>query len=232
MAKLLLIETATNICSVGFAEDDKFHLELLAVKPMSHTEELTLLIQDGLSHLGWEMKELDGLILSKGPGSYTALRVGAATAKGICFSLNIPLIAVDTLHSLAWAMSQTGVIVEDENNLFFPMIDARRMEIYGAIYEAKQNIAVHPKAIILDQDYLEAKVPKNGKLHLGGSGAAKAKALSASENIILIPIECSAKHLLNIGFLAFQAGKFEDVAYFKPQYLKPPNITTPKPIWK
>jgi len=232
MSKIVLIETATADCSVAFLDGEKLVLLEAADTPMSHTTQLTLLIQSGLNKLGWSINQLNALALSKGPGSYTALRVGAATAKGICYGQDIPLMAIDTLHALSQAMiakAGSAFTVADRS---FPMIDARRLEVYGSIYDNDSEGVQDPTAIILTKEYLEAQRPGDGQLFIGGNGAAKAKALVDDERIILLDIGCRADNLLDLTLQAYEHEDFVDLAYFKPLYLKPPNITVPKPIWK
>lgn len=233
MAKLLLLETATSVCSVAISEGDNVLVELEAAELMSHTSQLTLLIGEALNQADIELSEIEGIALSAGPGSYTALRVGASTAKGLCFGLDIPFMAISTLEALA-SMMRTAQIVGPigEEDLFFPMIDARRMEIYGAIYGKNGDEKLAPEAIILDSERIKDLIPEKGRLFLGGDGAGKASDLCDDSRVILTDIQCSAVGLLNLAREAFEEQNFTNSAYFKPFYLKSPNITTPKPLWK
>jgi tRNA threonylcarbamoyladenosine biosynthesis protein TsaB len=129
MANLLLMETATGICSIGISKNDQVVALKAADKAYQHTTVITLLIQEVLDMAEMQLTDLDAIALSNGPGSFTSLRVGSATAKGICYSLNKPLIAVDTLQSLALASKNKLQI----DAIYIPMIDARRMEVYTAV---------------------------------------------------------------------------------------------------
>ncbi len=232
MSKILLIETSTADCSVALLDGEKIVALEAAVDPMSHTTHLTLLIQKALKKANWNISELDAVGLSKGPGSYTALRVGAATAKGICYGQEIPLIAIDTLQALSEAMVNSLGAQFQEEDRSFPMIDARRLEVYGALYDNDALGSQNPAAIILTKELLTNEIPDRGKLFLGGNGATKAKALIDNDRVILLDIGCSASHLATLALQSYEKELFADLAYFKPLYLKPPNITVPRPIWK
>ena len=228
MPKFLLLETATEICSVGLWENNTSLVELQAANPYEHTSTLTPLIQQALAKVGWSIDQLDAVAISAGPGSYTALRVGAATAKGICFAGGLPLIAIDTLESLAGAMkAQNG---HQEPGLYLPVIDARRMEVYGAIYDQDLNMLEESAAFIVTADKLKA-AQGDGPLYLGGNGAEKCRELLISSQKIVV-VQCAARHLGPLAERAFAQQNFADLAYFSPNYLKPPNITTPKPVWR
>ena len=231
MDNILLIETATDVCAVAISSDKELTAELVANEPMVHTSRLTLMIEEVAEKAGIRLQELSAVAISHGPGSYTALRVGAATAKGLCFGLDIPLIAVDTLQALSEAMAKK-VGAKAEKQLYFPMIDARRMEVYGAVFDEKGEKKVDHQAIILTTAYLENLIPANGTLVLGGNGAEKCKQLSRHSGIIWSGVLSRAAHLLPQAWEAFESQQFAETAYFKPFYLKPPNITKPKPIWK
>ncbi|NNE30064.1 MAG: tRNA (adenosine(37)-N6)-threonylcarbamoyltransferase complex dimerization subunit type 1 TsaB [Saprospiraceae bacterium] len=228
MPKLLLIETATEVCSIGLW-DGSLMVEKSTEEDYAHTSQLTLLIQATLKEAGWQMEELDGVAISAGPGSYTALRVGAATAKGICFAGKIPLIAIDTLESIALAMAKSEK--KPENSIFLPMIDARRMEAYTAPFDGQATRLDQTKAIILDAKYLSQIQGESERLVLGGNGAPKCKDILGPGQEIR-DISCAAKHLGPLAEKAFLEKKWADLAYFSPSYIKPPNITTPKKIWK
>jgi len=232
MSKILLIETATADCSIALLDGEKIVALQSAETPMSHTTQLTLLIQAGLSQVDWKIAELDAIGLSQGPGSYTALRVGAATAKGICYGQVIPLMSIDTLKAISQAMIHSAGATFTDSSRSFPMIDARRMEVYGAIYDGRTDEIHNPQAIILTKEYLIDQIPSEGKLFVGGNGGAKAKELGADSNIILCDIGARADYLAKQALQSYETENFVDLAYFKPLYLKPPNITTPKPVWK
>ncbi|MCB9264368.1 MAG: tRNA (adenosine(37)-N6)-threonylcarbamoyltransferase complex dimerization subunit type 1 TsaB [Lewinellaceae bacterium] len=224
MSLILHIETATDICSIGLSRGSRLLSLQNATAGYQHAAQITLLIQRCLEEAGVLMKELDALSLSSGPGSYTSLRVGAATAKGICYTLDKPLIVVDTLQSLALASLKQ----EREEALYYPMIDARRMEVYTAGFDAANEQIEGPQALAVDKSTFSEQLKAGHRVVLSGNGAEKCRAVLPSENIIFSPVACSAAHLLPLALVAFEQEKFEDVAYYSPFYLKPPNITTPK----
>ncbi len=228
MALLLCIETATEVCSVGLSRDGN----LLSVKnsdqQYDHAASITLLIEACLHDAGKRMKELDAVAVSSGPGSYTALRVGTAAAKGICFARNIPLLSVSTLQSLALASAGDD---DEPETLYCPMIDARRMEVYSALYDRRGRQITAPQALILDEKALQNYLPANRPLVFSGNGAHKARALVKNHQAAAFrPVLCNAAHVAPLAQEAFARRAFENVAYYAPLYLKPPNITTPKKL--
>jgi tRNA threonylcarbamoyladenosine biosynthesis protein TsaB len=226
MALLLLIETATDLCSIGISEG----LELLSLQQApegyQHAGQITLLIERCLQEASLALADIDGLAMSSGPGSYTSLRVGAATAKGICYALDKPLVAVDTLQALALAALRQ----EREEALYFPMIDARRMEVYTAGFDAANECISPPQAMVVEPDSFSAYLQAGHIIVLAGNGAAKCRSSLPQEGILYTSIVCSAAHLLPLALPAFEAGRFVDPAYYSPFYLKPPNITVPKKL--
>ena len=229
MSLILNIESATDICSVAISRDK----ELLAIKELVgnfHAEKMTLLINDCLAANGIQLKDLDAVAISNGPGSYTSLRIGASTAKGLCYALDLPMIAVDTLESLAMAaFAEIG----DETALYCPMIDARRMEVYTALYQFSkktgtlENIEpMYPK--IIDGDSYSNYAQENRKIYFCGNGAGKCEEILRNSNNFFLAINCSARYLYMLSIQALIEKRFVDIAYHTPQYLKAPNITIPK----
>ena len=220
MAKLLFLETATQVCSVALADGD----QLLALKESesanSHSSLLTTFIQEVISEAGMKLNDLDAIVVSKGPGSYTGLRIGVSTAKGLCYSLEKPLIAINTLQSLAIGMRDI-IKPEAENVLFCPMIDARRMEVYTAFYDANNKVIQATSAQIIDENSF-VDLLKTHQIYFGGDGAEKCKdALAQNTNAIFIDdFRISAKDMIEIASAKFEQKQFEDVAYFEPYYLK------------
>ena len=214
MAIILCLETATTNCSVALFRDT----ELLSLKEdnsagYSHAEKLHLFIKEVLSESGLELDELDAVAISKGPGSYTGLRIGVSAAKGLCFSLGIPLISVPTLASLAAS-------VDLNDGLVVPMLDARRMEVYSAVFDAEGNELRKTRAEILNEnsfsEYLE-----NQKVYFCGSGVEKFKAICTHSNARFIENKLpSAKEMGALAYAKYQKSDTEDVAYFEPFYLK------------
>lgn len=220
MPLILSIETATSVCSVALHKDG----ELVGMQELhlqkSHSGYLAVLIKDILHYANYTLKDIEIIALSKGPGSYTGLRIGAATAKGLCYALDIPLLSVNTLEAMA---SSIGKYYRQSDYLLCPMIDARRMEVYCLITDSQMNIIEDTKAVIVDElvfkDYLDLR-----PVIFFGDGAAKCKdILSTHPNAVFIDdITPSA---LNIGLSASGIVKqnrvfYEDLAYFEPFYLK------------
>lgn len=222
MPLILAIETATEACSVALVRDGEVLVEKTVVATNVHAAKLTLFIEDLMQETGLAFADLNGVAISKGPGSYTGLRIGVATAKGLCYALDIPLLAVNTLEAMVHKLlREQGAAFNDRDFLFCPMIDARRMEVYTAFYDAALNEHKATSADILDEDSYAAYFAKN-RLVFFGNGAAKCKNLSSftAQGIFVDDFYGSAA---SVGLLAEQRllqGKLEDVAYFEPFYLK------------
>jgi tRNA threonylcarbamoyladenosine biosynthesis protein TsaB len=225
MALILCIESATDICSVAIAKDGVPLAEQSTDTPYSHTTQLTLLIQSCLEEADLHLVDLDAVAVSRGPGSYTALRVGTAVAKGICYTLQKPLIAVDTLLSLALASSKTTTEVAD---LLVPMIDARRMEVYTAVFDLGGHPVEDVSAHILDPDSFQSYFKAEKQLLFSGNGAPKAQKVITHSGANWATTICQAAHLCELAEKAFQQKQWEDIAYYEPFYFKAPNITQPK----
>lgn len=215
MAIILNLETATTNCSVSISKDG----ELLAIKEhntagYSHSEQLHVFIEEILKEANIARSDLDAIAVSKGPGSYTGLRIGVSAAKGLCFALDIPLISIATLESMA---HQVDAMAFD---FIIPVLDARRMEVYSAVYDKNYNEVRETRAEIIEPDSFQEYVTK-GKVLLAGSGAEKCKTLLTHSNLSydlsLIP---SSKELGALSYKKFERETFEDVAYFEPYYLK------------
>lgn len=214
MAYILHIESATSNCSVGLSHNGK----IVAVKELntahySHAENLHDFIKDVLEEAELQMLQLNAVSISKGPGSYTGLRIGVSAAKGLAFGLQIPLIAVGTLHLLALQLKKpSGLIV--------PMLDARRMEAYTQIFSADYQSLGEVEAKILDASSFQAELASH-QVHFLGSATAKFEEICSHPNAVfhkdLVP---SAKEQAEIAFQKFKQQIFEDTAYFEPFYLK------------
>lgn len=221
MALILNIETATTVCSVSLAKDGK----LLSLKEQngdySHAENLTVFIEAVLKQAKINISEIDAIAVSKGPGSYTGLRIGVSTAKGLCYSLEKPLIAVDTLKYMAIAVSQQQTTNNQQQSFFCPMLDARRMEVYCAMYDSSGNEKRATAAEIIDEHSF-SDILKTNKIIFFGDGSAKCKeTFSKNSNAVFIDdVVPSAKDMIALSEKAFSENQFEDVAYFEPYYLK------------
>jgi tRNA threonylcarbamoyladenosine biosynthesis protein TsaB len=222
MALILNLETATTVCSVSLGKDG----QLLAFKELngdySHSENLTLFIEEVLQQAHVKLADIDAVAVSKGPGSYTGLRIGVSTAKGLCYSLNKPLIAINTLQHLSSSVSKNPKSnILNSKSLFCPMLDARRMEVYCAVYDLDNKEIKATAAEIIDENsFLD--LLKENTIYFFGDGAEKCKSiLSHTKNAIFIDnIFPSAKDMISLSEQAFINKQFEDVAYFEPFYLK------------
>lgn len=217
MALILSIETSTTVCSVALHDKDKL-IKLQELNfDKSHSKHLIPLIQELFLESGRGLNELNAVALSKGPGSYTGLRIGSSTAKGLCYALDIPLIAVSTLEAMAIQIaSKTG----DRSDLFCPMIDARRMEVFTGIYDFRGVNVLPVQPIIIENDAFADFFNTNVKLHLFGNGADKCKGIVNDDAIFIDDINPSAESIGQLAFKKFLIKEFENAAYFEPFYLK------------
>lgn len=213
MAYILNIETATKNCSVSLAKNGETVLcKEIAEQGYSHAEKLHVFIEEILKESGIGAKDLSAVSISKGPGSYTGLRIGVSTAKGLCYALGIPLIAIDTLQVLAKkAAIQNGLIV--------PMIDARRMEVYSAVFDVNYNKIMEVQAEILTE---ESYSEMTEDIYFIGDCQEKCKTVLTKNNFHFIPeiIFPSANEMSVLSYKKFTENDFVDVAYFEPFYLK------------
>ncbi|CAA0214407.1 Inactive homolog of metal-dependent proteases, putative molecular chaperone [Tenacibaculum maritimum] len=214
LAIILNIETATKNCSVSIAENG----EILALKELnngnySHAEVLHSFILEVLSESNVTTKDIDAVAVSKGPGSYTGLRIGVSAAKGLCFAFDKPLIAIDTLASLSHSVSiKEGVIV--------PMLDARRMEVYDAVFNKEHELIREIKAEIIDASSFQEYLLK-GEVCFLGDGAAKCKEVIKHKNAIFIEGKYpSSREMAKLSYCKYKKNDIENVAYFEPFYLK------------
>ena len=221
---ILNIETATKNCSVALAKNGETILcKEISELGYSHAEKLHVFIEEICNENSIQLKDLQAIAVSKGPGSYTGLRIGVSAAKGLCYALDIPLISVDTLAVLA----SQAVSIAKENELVVPMIDARRMEVYSSIFNNKLEKTREIEAQIIDENSF-ASIENN--VYFIGDSSEKAKAVLTKSNFIFSDeiVYPSAKDMSAISFQKFLNKDFEDVAYFEPFYLKDFLITTSK----
>jgi len=217
MAIILSIDTSTTVCSVALHKEEKLLAKTTLFGDYSHSSMLTTLIHNIMDTNNLPLSQLHAVALSKGPGSYTGLRIGVSTAKGLCFGLDIPLIAVNTLEAFAL---QVIPYYKDMGYLYCPMIDARRMEVYCLILDENLQILQQTEARIIDKDSFNELLSQK-KVVFFGDGAAKCRAILDSQNAIFL--ENMHPDAAQIGQLAIQKyhqNDFEDVAYFEPYYLK------------
>jgi len=215
MALILGIETATKNCSVALFKDGI----LIAEKEhnadgYTHAEQLNLFIEEVINSANITLKEIEAVALSMGPGSYTGLRIGASTAKGLCYALEIPLLAIFTLKAMAFGMAKNT-----KSAIYCPMIDARRMEVYSALFDENNKEIRGVQADVVDEQTY-AEFLKDEVLFFG-DGALKCKEIINHKNAKFIEgIYPSAKNLGVLANAKFENKNFEDVAYFEPYYLK------------
>ena len=229
MAKILSIETSTGVCSVAYSEDGKVIASKELFQVNSHASNLTVLIEELFSlDETPEMKDLDAVAVSSGPGSYTGLRIGVSTAKGICYALNKPLIAIDSMHILTQPIVENYADNKESSPLFCPLMDARRMEVYTAMFDKALNLKEEISAKIVDEETFSTWLTDKQVVFFG-NGADKCKEVINHKNAIFVD-DCHplAKNLAPLAEKSFAQGKFEDVAYFEPFYLKDFVATTPK----
>lgn len=219
MAYILNLETATKNCSVSISNNDKIIASKeIATQGFAHAENLHVFISDVLQQAQISLNDLHAIAVSKGPGSYTGLRIGVSAAKGLSYALNIPLIAIDTLEILAHQLKNVeGFIV--------PMLDARRMEVFMGIYNSNYELIQPVNAEIIDENSL---VNFSDNLHLIGDGALKCSDILTASNFKYYPeiLYPSANQMGEIAYKKFETNQFEDVAYFEPYYLKDFVLTT------
>jgi tRNA threonylcarbamoyladenosine biosynthesis protein TsaB len=221
MNLILQIETATTVCSVALAEDGR----VLACKEVEqrniHAEKITVFIDEVLNEAGKNYAELDAIAVSSGPGSYTGLRIGVSTAKGLSFALDKPLIAIDTLGAMADGYKLRNAIGNDTNLLLCPMIDARRMEVFTAVFDIDGNVVQPVSAEIIDENSF-SDLLKNNRIIFFGDGAEKCReVLGVHPNATIIDgFSNSAEYLTKRAKEKYFEKDFVDVAYFEPYYLK------------
>jgi tRNA threonylcarbamoyladenosine biosynthesis protein TsaB len=214
MAVILCLETATTNCSVALSVNGSvIALQEDDSPGFSHAEKLHVFIDKVLIEAGIKKEELDAVAVSKGPGSYTGLRIGVSAAKGICFALDIPLISVATLQSLASS-------VEPSNGLVIPLLDARRMEVYSAVYNSENVELRETRAEVVTSESFSEYLHKGQVIFLG-SGTRKFSEICEHPNAVFIEERSpSAAQMVSIAELKHQKSDLEDVAYFEPYYLK------------
>jgi tRNA threonylcarbamoyladenosine biosynthesis protein TsaB len=217
-----LLETSTDVCSVSLSCNGIIMHERHTLEANSHTEHLTLLIQACLAEGGFKTGNLDAVAISGGPGSYTSLRIGAATAKGICYATGCPLISLSSLDILAAGVPAPLILPGD---YIIPMLDARRMEVYLAVYDHNLHKLTADAPVILDQESLYSWFKDDNRVLLCGNGAQKFVDAFPNERSMLYHTHTSSVLMQALALEAFENKRFEDVAYFTPQYFKAPNIT-------
>ena len=230
MALILCIETGTDICSVGIVKDG----ELISLRESDsgrdHAKKVAVFVDELLTENDIDPQQIDAVAVGEGPGSYTGLRIGISFAKGLCYGLGKPLIAVSSLASLAAVAIEdynAGIIdIENWNSaLLCPMIDARRMEVYTQVFDSKANPLSGVTAEVVDENTLAEHRAATDHFVVFGSGAAKCAEILGAE---LIDVTPSVRGMAAIAESKYAANDFADVAYFEPYYLKDFVVTTSK----
>lgn len=226
MALILNIETSTSVCSVALAEGGEVLFEKESFDGPSHAALLGVYVEEALAAVKANGLKLDAVAVSSGPGSYTGLRIGVSVAKGLCFGYGIPLIGIHTLE----IMATTAIENCDQatGRLYCAMLDARRMEVYAAVYDAAIHTVRKTTADIVTAETYASYLEK-GKVCFFGNGSAKCKEVIDSPNACFMDdIYPLAKNMVSLSAKAFGEGRFEDVAYFEPFYLKEFQATIAK----
>ena len=219
MTNLLLIDTATNTCSVAISQGSNILHQEMQQGEKQHAKVLPSMVQQCLQAANLEWKQISAVAISIGPGSYTGLRVGLSFVKGICTALKMPMISISTLEMMACGMIE---ICKNEIAVYIPLIDARRMEVYAAAYNNELEIIEEPYPTIVSADSWKNLLAENNKIIFGGTGAFKTKTVFENHpKIFFVDDEiCLAEYLLPIALRKFNQQQFSDVAYSEPFYLK------------
>jgi tRNA threonylcarbamoyladenosine biosynthesis protein TsaB len=226
LALILNIETSTTVCSVSISRNE----EVIASRELSagytHAENLHVFINDLLRKADLQIREMNAIAVSKGPGSYTGLRIGVSAAKGLAYALGIPLISIDTLAVMSAAASKK----ENEKVSFCPMIDARRMEVYTAVYDHQMQCLSPVEALVVDENSIE-RFSQFEKIFFFGDGMEKCRPLleKLPQAAFIKDIFPSARFMPQLSFEKFIDKQFEDIAYFEPYYLKQFLVKTKNP---
>ena len=221
---ILCLETSTAVCSVALVENGNVIALRESLDGQNHAEKITIFIDEVMKEAGLTYKDLDAVATSMGPGSYTGLRIGVSTAKGLCYAMEKPLIAIDTLAAMAYGFKDyktTGLQDYKLGSILCPMIDARRMEVYTAFFNEKLERISETEALVIDENsFMEMK--QDNHLYLFGDGADKLASLFENDERITVveKFHCSASYMAELADKAFKNNDFVDTAYFEPFYLK------------
>jgi tRNA threonylcarbamoyladenosine biosynthesis protein TsaB len=231
MALILNIESATAWCSVAIGQDRQVLQTAATTATFAHSAQITLLIQEVCQKAGLHLMDLDAVAVSMGPGSYTALRVGMSTAKGICYALDKPLLGISTLLSIAQgALSEVSSAQLASQPLLVPMIDARRMEVYTNVFDLNLQAQSTDEAKVIDESSYQNFFQLRQNIIFTGDGCEKCRPLLEKEHTFFYPSHAKAIHMVPLAEKAYQEKQFLDIAYAAPFYLKAPNITKPKKL--
>lgn len=218
MNRLIMIETSSSLCSTAIAEDGKVIAERISDEPRAHASLTALFVSEMLKEAGLRVSDCDAVAVSEGPGSYTGLRVGVSTAKGLCFGAGIPLIAVGTLDTLVWQAKEEG-LVPDGCKYIVPMIDARRMEVYTGVFTPDGKQVTPTKAEVVTGESFKEYLAEGPVLFIG-DGAMKCEGTIDNPDATFIQLSPKASGMVRPATEALKQHNFKDVAYFEPFYLK------------
>jgi len=220
MALILNIDTSTESASIALAHNEQLISLSRNNQQKDHAGWIQEAIQSLLTDAGYRLNQLNAIAVTNGPGSYTGLRVGLATAKGLCYGLNIPLITIGTLHTMAIAAKQSMNHMNLPMDIYLcPMIDARRKEVFTAVFDSQLIELISPVAMILDQSSFEKELNQHSILFFG-SGSLKWKAVCRHANARFADLEWDSSSMISTACSSFREKKFADISYSEPAYLK------------
>ena len=228
MAVILNIETSTEVCSVALTSEGQVLDHRENYEGQTHATLLSQYVKDMLDYARSREMKIEAIAVSVGPGSYTGLRIGLSEAKGLAFGLNVPLIGVNTLQ-LMTVSTMFNHFIEEDKVLYVPMIDARRMEVYTAVYTPALEAVLEPQAMILDEHSFEDLLQQGNTLVLMGNGSDKARQVLNHDQVRFVSgIKPVAVEMMALAEKAWREQSFIDVAYSTPLYLKEFQATKPK----
>lgn len=231
MGAILIIESSTEICSVALSVDGVLIDHAESGEGHNHARLITVFAQELLLRNNISPDDLVAVAVSKGPGSYTGLRIGVSVAKGICYARQIPLIAIGTLEAMTRYVIGNRVnfdVPEDKPALFCPMIDARRMEVYSELFDEKGDVIKPISATIVDESFLSEELAHKNVVFFGNGSEKCRKVIRSSNAFFIGHLDASAKFMCNLVWETYNKKQFENVAYFEPFYLKDFIATVPK----
>ena len=217
---ILLIETSAEVCSAALMHSQTILAERNIFEKNSHSKELAPMVKELLDEAKLKVADLSAVAVSGGPGSYTGLRIGASLAKALCYSANIPLIAISSLKAIAFELQNNA----SAGQLICSMIDARREDVYYGLYDHELN-TIEESFATLDADFPQGRAEE---IIFGGSGAAKLSKHRDVPQSELLEVNALARSMAQLAWVKFKAEAFEDLAYYEPNYIKSVHITTPK----
>ncbi len=217
MGLILAIETTANVCSVALFKGVDLVSIKESTKQWSHSSLITPFVEEVVRSANKKLEDIDAISVSKGPGSYTGLRIGISAAKGLCLALSIPLIGINTLESMVH-----GFTSENGKNpsLYCPLIDARRMEVFTAVYDNQLNCFLEPSSMIITSDSFSDILSKNKIIFFGSGSTKTASAIQHSNALFAHNFSFSASYMGTLSHHYYENGAFENTAYFKPLYIK------------